>query len=99
LSDGCSLLIIIHFLSRLDVSPAISGNQRLIDSETGEHIDLMVNEEMLETYKKNFSRHQEYWKRCCTKTGSVYSLCIAEDFMQDFMPADLLKNEILTVRS
>ncbi len=99
LSDGCSLLIVIHFLSIFDVSPEISGNQRLIDSETGDYIDLMVNEEVLRTYRQNFSRHQEYWKRCCTKTGAVYSLCLAEEFLRDFMPEDLLRSEILMVRS
>ncbi len=96
LADQASILVIIQLVSRFDLNPELQGNIRLIDSETGNYIELVSNSESLRNYKDNFSRHQEYWKRCCTKFGAVYSLMVAEEFIKDFFPEDLLKSEVLT---
>ncbi|MFZ5951823.1 MAG: DUF58 domain-containing protein [Candidatus Rifleibacteriota bacterium] len=99
LSFRASLLTLVQVLARADVEPQLAGNVRLIDSESAASIELMANSSLIETYRQNFLRHQDYWKRCCTKTGAVFTHCIAEDFVADYVPVELLRNEILMTRS
>jgi hypothetical protein len=99
LSDRAALLTVVQILARSDVNPSVAGNVRLIDAETNQAVEFMANASLIEAYQKNFQRHQEYWKRCCIKTGTVFSHCIAEDFVADFVPVELLRSEILMTRS
>jgi uncharacterized protein (DUF58 family) len=99
LAHHAALLAVVQVLARVDVEPEHAGNVRLIDSESHAAIELMANEELNQTYRRNFLRHQEYWKRCCVKTGSVFNHCIAEDFVADYVPVELLRSEILMARS
>ena len=60
----------------------------------------MVAEEcLLREYQANFTRHQEYWKRSCTRAGAVFTRCVAGSFLHEMVPEELLKNEILMARS
>lgn len=99
LSHNASLLCLVQILARVDVEPELAGNVRIIDSESREAIELMANAALNETYRQNFLRHQEYWKRCCVKTGTVFNHCLAEDFVGDYVPVELLRSEILMTRS
>ncbi len=99
LSGNAALLVVVQLLAGKDVSPALTGNVRLVDSETGETVELVAEESLLREYQSNFSRHQENWKRDCARSGAVFCQCVAENFLQDFVPADLLKSEILMTRS
>lgn len=99
LAFRASLLTVVQILARADVSPDLAGNIRLVDVESLEAAEVVAGSSLLETYQQNFLRHQEYWKRCCTKTGTVFSHCIAEDFTVDFVPKELLRAEILMTRS
>ncbi len=99
LADRAALLAMVQILAIDDVSPKLEGNLRLIDSESDETLELVSNKALTDTYRQNFLRHQEYWERCCTKTGTVFSHCLAEEFIRDFLPLDLLRNEILMTRS
>ncbi|GAB4271922.1 MAG: DUF58 domain-containing protein [Candidatus Rifleibacteriota bacterium] len=99
LSDRAALLTVVQILAKSDVDPSLAGNVRLVDTESNEAIELMANSALIDTYRQNFNRHQEYWKRCCIKTGAVFTHCIAEDFTTDFVPVDLLQNELIMTRS
>ena len=95
LSDGAAAVIVIQLVSDKDINPEIYGNMRLIDSETGEALELICDESLIDEYKSNFDIHSQYWKECCTKSGAVFSFIEAEKFLKDFVPDDLIKNEIL----
>ncbi len=99
LSDSAALLVVIQLLARHDISPDLSGNIRLVDSETGEVVELVAEEALLREYGSNFTRHQEYWKKSCIRSGAVFCQCVAENFLSDFVPVDLLRSEILMTRS
>lgn len=99
LADNAALMIVVQVLAEVDIAPQLAGNVRLLDSESGEAFELMADESLLRDYQINFTRHQEYWKKCCTKVGSVFSHCIAENFVVDFVPLELLRTEILMTRS
>ena len=97
LSDGAAALIVIQLVSNQDINPDIYGNMRLIDSESGEALELICDEALIEDYKKNFDRHSQYWKECCTKSGAAFCFIEAEKLLKDFIPEELIKNEILVL--
>ncbi|NCB37441.1 MAG: DUF58 domain-containing protein [Erysipelotrichia bacterium] len=99
LADGAALLVVVQMLAQADVSPPLAGNIMLLDSETSETIELVANESLMREYQSSFIRHQEYWKKSCTRIGSVFCHCIAEKLVSEFVPVELLKNEILMTRS
>lgn len=98
-ADGAALLVIVQMLAYEDVNPALAGNVRLIDCESAEAIELMVDESLILEYQRNFFRHQQYWKKCCSKTGAVFVHCLSDKLIADFMPEELLRAEILMARS
>lgn len=99
LGDGAALLVVIQVLADFDVNPALSGNVRLIDAETSEALELMAEDPLIQEYYRNFSRHQQIWKESCSKTGAVFSHCMAEKLVNDFFPSELLRAEVLMARS
>ena len=99
LSENAALLVVIQLLAGRDIDPGLAGNVRLVDSETGEAAELVAEEALLREYRSNFTRHQEDWKKSCTRAGAVFCQCVAENFLHDFVPAELLRNEILMTRS
>ena len=99
LSFRASLLAVVQILAKNDIEPELAGNVRLIDSESRAAIELMANQALIDTYRQNFLRHQEYWKRCAIKTASLFTHCLADDFVRDFVPVELLSTEILMTRS
>jgi hypothetical protein len=99
LTRGAAFLSVVQVLAEFDINPQISGNQRLIDLESRHALEVVADKSLLETYHTNFLRHQEYWKKCCVKTGTVYSMCHAEDFARELLPVELLRNELLLTRS
>lgn len=98
LSDGAAATVVIQMVAQNDITPDIYGNMRVIDSESGEALELICDDALLAEYKANFERHRQYWKECCTKTGALFCFMTAEDFLKDYMPDELIKNEILISR-
>lgn len=99
LADNAALLVIVQVLAQADIAPQLTGNIRLVDSESAETVEMVADEALLDDYQQNFARHQQYWKKCCTRAGAVFCHCHAENFVTDFVPVDLLKSEILLTRS
>ncbi|MBU1107047.1 MAG: DUF58 domain-containing protein [Candidatus Riflebacteria bacterium] len=99
LSDGAALLTVVQMLAKEDIAPEFAGNIRLIDCETTEAVELIADESLISEYLRNFTRHQEYWKKCCSKYGAVFTHCIGEQLLSDFVPVELLKTEIIMTRS
>lgn len=99
LSDGATGLIVIQMLSEQDITPQLYGNIRLIDSETSEAVEFIASESLITEYRRNFTRHQDYWKKCCTSKNTVFSYSISEQFLDDYMPDELIKTDLLMVRS
>lgn len=98
ISDGAAATVVIQLVANNDVSPDIYGNMRVIDSESGEALELICDEALLAEYNANFERHRQYWKECCTKTGALFCFMTAENLLKDFMPDELVRNEILISR-
>ncbi len=100
IGGSASLLVIVQTLAEIELNPQIHGNVRLIDCETGDTAEMMANANLLEKYRENFLRHQQFWKECCSKTGVVFCDCMVEELaLNGFVPESLLASEILATRS
>lgn len=95
LADGAAAVIVIQLVSSIDKNPEVYGNMRVIDTESKEALELICDEALIEEYKSNFDKHSQYWKECCTKSGAVFCFIEAEKLLKDFVPDELIKNEIL----
>lgn len=62
-------LYILQTLSPQELEPDLVGALRLLDVETGEPVELTVNEELLNTYQRRLQAYQAQIKQTCTRYG------------------------------
>ena len=61
------------------------GNVELIDSESGERIDLALGEAERERYRLEFGRYIESWRSRCLRSGVRFVwLCSDEPYEEVF---------------
>lgn len=63
---------IIHLFSEDEITPNQTGHVELVDSETGEKIEITVNEAIMKNYNKSLNIFCEEAKNSCLKNGFVY---------------------------
>ncbi|MCC6490817.1 MAG: DUF58 domain-containing protein [Candidatus Hydrogenedentes bacterium] len=62
----------VHILSRAEIDPAITGDLRLLDSETQEYVEVSASPALLKRYKENLSGFCEAIRRFCLARGIGY---------------------------
>jgi len=92
-----SAVVVVQLLARADAQPPEHGNLRLIDSETGEPMEVFIDAIARQRYEHNLAGHQENWRRAAMQSGAVMTTIIAEDLMDNWRLDDLLQTEILKV--
>jgi hypothetical protein len=65
-------VILIHILSPEELSPAMEGQIRLVDSETGEARDISVTPTLLKQYDKELNAFINKIKEFCSRMGVTY---------------------------
>lgn len=98
MADGSAFVIIVQLVAKSDILPDIYGNMRVIDSESGDALELVCDEQILSEYTANFERHRQYWKKCCSKVGAIFNFVVAEDILDNYIPDELIRNEVLMVK-
>ena len=79
LSEGAAALFVVQLLAREDASPPSHGTMRLIDSESGELLELYIDSAIEKQYRDNFARHQQLWDNACRQCGAVLTTIVSED--------------------
>lgn len=97
-SATAALTAVIQLVSQNDICPDLSGNLCLVDAETAKGVEVFADESLINEYKKNFYAHQNYWKNCCIAAGTFFSMCLADDFLKNYLPAELVKSGFLSMR-
>jgi hypothetical protein len=97
LARDSSSVIVVQVLARSDADPPQRGNIRLVDSETEETRELLVDAAALETYKEALARHRENWQIACKQTGALMTTVVAEETIQDWKLEDLVAAGILNI--
>lgn len=65
---------ICHILSPQEISPNISENVRLIDSETGKHKEIATSKNLLKMYNRAYQKFINEFEENCAKKGVHYML-------------------------
>jgi uncharacterized protein (DUF58 family) len=80
LADSAAEVIVVQLLARADAEPPEHGNIHLVDSETGEGLDLFIDATTAGQYRDNLARHQQSWHDACRQCGARFVSVVAEDF-------------------
>jgi uncharacterized protein (DUF58 family) len=84
LAEGAAATVIVQVLARADTEPPPPGSTALLDVETGERLDLFVDEATRARYTRALADHQQNWRRFCLQTGAILALLEAENIAQDW---------------
>lgn len=63
---------ICHILSPQEIHPAVNESVRLVDSETGERVDITVTPSLLNSYGKALDNFRNRIESSCIKWGAYY---------------------------
>lgn len=98
LGDKAAIYAVIQLADSADASPDFTGNVRLVDSETGEYIELVADTPVINNYRRSFLRHQENWRRSCVGSGASFCSLIGVHENFDLILQMLIKAGLLTVK-
>ena len=86
---------IIHVLSPDEVNPDLSGDFKLIDSESNSEVEITADFEMLERYRKSLDQWQETWRRFCRARGMHYVPVVTSQPLEELLFAGLTRQGVL----
>lgn len=79
LTEGSAATFVIQLVARADVTPPEHGNIRLLDSETGEVLEMYIDASVAQRYRDALRRHQEGWHEACRRAGARFVTVVAEE--------------------
>ncbi len=78
-------VVLCHVLSKEELDPVFDENAMLIDSETGEKMDIETGFSAINLYKKHLRQHCNQIQALCNKYGAHYILVSTEDPIEKFI--------------
>jgi hypothetical protein len=82
-------LLLIQVLSKVDIDPEIEGDLRLLDSESGDDVELTANADALRIYKRNLAEHCRVLEEAVTRGGGRVARLTTGQSVLDFLVRDL----------
>ena len=80
----------IHLMDPEEVDPKYGGHLKLIDSETGEEVEVTLNAKLREVYKKKVAAYVSSLQDYCSSRG-IYYLSTRTDFEIERLVLDYLR--------
>ena len=65
-------VVVIHLLAESEIEPAYDGAMRLVDAETGDEVDVTVDDEMRRIYRDRLMRQLQDTEKFCRQRGVEY---------------------------
>ena len=90
-----SELIVLHLLSPDELDPALEGDLRLVDSESGEGIDVTVDLATLDDYKARLAAWQDGLAELATKRRATYVPLSTDVPLADLVFAELRRRRVV----
>jgi uncharacterized protein (DUF58 family) len=90
-----SELIVLHTLSPEELDPRLEGDLRLVDSETGEGIDVTVDLATIDSYKARLAAWQESLADLCAKRRASYVPMSTDMPLADLVFAELRRRRVI----
>lgn len=78
-------VVLVHVLSREELEPKLSGDLRLVDSETMSGKEVALTGKVLDAYKEELERYRTMLSRVCAERGMSYVLIPADMPLTDAM--------------
>lgn len=96
-AERATALVIVQLLAAVDADPPERGNLRLIDSETDQPWELLVNDAAIERYRATMQRHQQLWQAACRQAGAFLTMVVADELLSHWRLDELVAAEFLQV--
>ena len=96
-AQGASSVVVVQVLAQADIDPPERGRLRLVDSETGEQREVLIDDGAIRRYRAALAQHQQNWHRACRQIGAVLVSVTAEQIVRDWNLEALVKEDVLTV--
>ena len=90
-----SELIVLHTLSPEELDPALEGDLRLVDAESGEGIDVTVDLAALDDYKARLAAWQEGLEDLARKRRASYVPIATDTPLADLVFAELRRRRVV----
>ncbi len=68
-ADGAQLAVVLWVLAAEELSPPLWGNSRLVDVESGEELEVRVDEHARQVYLQALAEHQALWREAARACG------------------------------
>jgi uncharacterized protein (DUF58 family) len=88
-------LIVLHVLSPDELDPQLEGDLRLVDSESGEGIDLTVDLAALDAYRTRLAAWQDGLAELATKRRASYVPLSSATPLADLVFAELRRRQVV----
>ncbi len=95
LTRDASAVFVVQVLAAVDVDPPGPGNLRLVDSETGELLEVYIDTTARQRYLDRLERHQQLWRQACRDCGATMTTVTAETFMQEMELKEFVASGII----
>lgn len=82
----------VHVLAPEEIDPRITGDLKLLDSETGAYTEISVSPALLKRYKKNLDGFCASIRQCCVARGIGYVRVVSDTPIEQ-VTLDLLRRE------
>jgi len=90
-----SELVVLHLLSPDELDPAIEGDLRLVDVETGEPVDVTVDLATLDGYRERLSAWRDGFADTAAKRRATYVPLSTDVPLADLVFAELRRRRVL----
>lgn len=95
LADGAKRAVVAMTLDPLELDPEPDANVRLIDAETGEERELVLDEGALRRYHERLENHRAMWAAAAASRGVLLLPLSAADFCPEIHPDELFHAGLL----
>jgi uncharacterized protein (DUF58 family) len=90
-----SELIVLHVLSPQELDPALEGDLRLVDAETGDGIDVTADLTTIDAYKSRLRAWKEGFADLAAKRGATYVDLSTETPLNELIFAELRRRRVV----
>ena len=95
LADGAKRAVAVMVLDPLELEPEQDPNVMLIDAETGEERELVLDEGALTRYHERLEHHRAMWATAAASRGVLLLPLSAADFFPEIRPNELFHAGLL----
>ncbi|MCI0642231.1 MAG: DUF58 domain-containing protein [Gemmataceae bacterium] len=96
-ADRATATIVLQILADADVRPPERGNLRLLDVESGQTLELLVDDAAARRYGAALERHESNWREACRRVGAIMTIVVAEEWLEERRLDELVAAEVLQV--